>query len=531
VTRARGGVTRAKCERAPAPSVTTLKAVSLWGMSRSVRGAFGVAVGAAALVAVGCGGRTSGTNLSAASGTNTVGDRGAAAAGSTSGGTGVASGATTAEPAEASVDSSDDAGDAQVATQCPPIVPTLGGACAGNLKCSYDWDGGLTNGPYCSIGECYNGRWYGLSQCLFEASAPYASTDGMAGADASDDATSAPETGDNAGAPPSCAPGGPGMTNCGPDVGDPRHRRGGTESCCTSLEVAGGTFYRTYDGVGIDGYPANLSADGGPTGEADPATVSSFRLDKYLVTVGRFRQFVNVAVPPDGGPGWTPAAGSGKHTHLNGGNGLAATGGGYEPGWATNDSNIAPTNANLACGGPDDMSETWTNAAGSQENLPINCVNWWESYAFCIWDGGFLPSEAEWEYAAAGGSQQREYPWGSAAPETANQYAIYNFDYPSGSGTFTGVANIAPVGTATLGAGLWGQLDLAGEVWEWNLDGYANYTACTDCANFAVTGNSTGVIRGGYFGSTASCLLPPCRDFGPPSGRGYGVGFRCARTP
>ncbi|MGO9835775.1 MAG: SUMF1/EgtB/PvdO family nonheme iron enzyme [Polyangiaceae bacterium] len=34
----------------------------------------------------------------------------------------------------------------------------------------------------------------------------------------------------------------------------------------------------------------------------------------------------------------------------------------------------------------------------------IDCVNWYESYTFCIWDGGFLPSEAEWEYAAGGGS-------------------------------------------------------------------------------------------------------------------------------
>ena len=59
------------------------------------------------------------------------------------------------------------------------------------------------------------------------------------------------------------------MSTCGADAG---------VSCCASLEVPGGTFYRTY-----------TSNDAGPTAEADPATVSGFRLDKYLVTVGRFR--------------------------------------------------------------------------------------------------------------------------------------------------------------------------------------------------------------------------------------------------
>jgi formylglycine-generating enzyme required for sulfatase activity len=110
------------------------------------------------------------------------------------------------------------------------------------------------------------------------------------------------------------------MTNCGPEGS-------GTESCCTSLEVTGGTFFRTYD-VGLSGAPI-FTADGGPTGEADPATISTFRLDKYVVTVGRFRQFLSAW-----DAGWLPAAGSGKHTHLNGGNGLAGTTGGFEPGWA-----------------------------------------------------------------------------------------------------------------------------------------------------------------------------------------------------
>jgi formylglycine-generating enzyme required for sulfatase activity len=271
--------------------------------------------------------------------------------------------------------------------------------------------------------------------------------------------------------------------------------------------VTGGAYERTYTNAG-----------GGPTGEADPATVSGFRMDKYLVTVGRFRQFVNAW---NGGNGYEPPAGSGKHSHLNGGNGLNATGGGYEPGWvAADNSNIAPTSANLACGQRFGFGqfETWTNTAGTKENLPINCMNWWESYAFCIWDGGFLPSEAEWEYAAAGGSQQREYPWGSTAPGTSGQYAIYN------------TMSVAPVGTATLGAGRWGQLDLAGELFEWNLDWFAPYAACTDCADLSPA--SDRVMRGGCFNGPASFLLPPYRnDHFTPTDRNISLGFRCARTP
>jgi formylglycine-generating enzyme required for sulfatase activity len=256
--------------------------------------------------------------------------------------------------------------------------------------------------------------------------------------------------------------------------------------------------------------------------------VSALRLDEYLVTVGRFRQFVSAW---DGGAGWTPTAGSGKHTHLNGGKGLNATGGGFEPGWVvSDDGNITPTSANLVC---EPGYSTWTSSASTQENLPMSCANWYEAYAFCIWDGGFLPSEAEWEYAAAGGSQQREYPWGSAAPGTRSAYAIYDFYFPTGSSSEVGVANFAPVGYASLGAGRWGQLDMAGEVFEWGIDywdGTSGYTEpCTDCAN--TTAALGRVRRGGCFGDSSTALLPPGRYLGSPTDRTYDIGFRCARTP
>jgi formylglycine-generating enzyme len=315
--------------------------------------------------------------------------------------------------------------------------------------------------------------------------------------------------------PPSCPTSGAGSPGCGTSA----------ESCCASLEVAGGSNHRTYTNSG----------DGG-TEEADTASVSGFRLDEYLVTVGRFRAFVEGVLPGAGGTGWRPPEGSGKHTHLNGGRGLANSGssGTFETGWlGSDDGNIAPTTANLSCLAG---YSTWTSSASGQESLPINCANWYEAYAFCIWDGGFLPSEAEWEYAAAAGSQQREYPWGATDPGAGNNYAIFGDGsgdclYPNATyAACTGVANIAPVGTAPLGAGLWGQLDLAGEVFEWNADGYANYVnPCVDGAYLAEA--PTRVIRGGFYGSPSVVLESSYRYHEAATTRDPGVGFRCARTP
>jgi formylglycine-generating enzyme required for sulfatase activity len=268
-----------------------------------------------------------------------------------------------------------------------------------------------------------------------------------------------------------------------------------------------------------------LAPDGGPTGLADRATVSTLRLDKYLVTVGRFRQFVSAW---NNGSGYVPPAGSGKHAHLNGGLGLVIADASiptYEPGWIASDDNlVTPTDGNLAC---DASYATWTPAAGGRETLPINCVSWWEAYAFCIWDGGFLPSAQEWEYAAAGGSEQREYPWGSTDPGTGNLFSIYGCHYPGDAGSCTGVTNIAPVGSATQGAGLWGQLDLVGNLWEWVLDpGSLLANPCVDCASQL----SSQVPRGGSFAE--SPFIVPSNVFPATfSPRVSRFGFRCARTP
>lgn len=308
--------------------------------------------------------------------------------------------------------------------------------------------------------------------------------------------------------PPSCAAlSGASSSTCGPDQ----------DSCCTSLEVPGGEFFRTYTNEGS-----------GPTGQADPATVSRFRLDKYLVTVGRFRQF-RAALDSDGG--FAPPAGAGKHTHLNGGKGLTngAAAGTYETGWVEEErSHITPTNDNLACSFD---YATWTNEPGEREALPMNCINWYEANAFCIWDHGFLPSEVELEFAAAGGAEHRQYPWGSTPPGQASQLAIYGCYYPDGSGTCGSVANIAPVGNATAGAGRWGHFDLSGELAQWTIDWFSTFaTPCVDCANLSE--ESGKAIRDGYFQSAAPILVSAYRNNGfYPVNRFFNFGFRCARAP
>jgi formylglycine-generating enzyme required for sulfatase activity len=288
------------------------------------------------------------------------------------------------------------------------------------------------------------------------------------------------------------------------------------ENCCTSLLVTGGTFNRSNDA-------------------SYPATVSDFRLDKYEVTVGRFRNFVNAVVG-----GWRPTAGSGKHVHLNGGSGLNTSVDDEEPGWNPAWSGHLYSmrsdwddKLSFSCSAA--TYSTWTSDIGDNERRPINCVSWYQAYAFCVWDGGFLPSEAEWNYAAAGGDEQRTYPWGNAEPGTDATLAVHGCYY-SGTGTCTGVINIAPVGSAPAGNGRWYHADLAGGLWEWNLDSrtgpsYA-ITPCTDCSSL---GSDFGrIFRGGYFGTAApSSLLTTDRGWvgvNPSNPYDY-LGVRCARAP
>lgn len=291
----------------------------------------------------------------------------------------------------------------------------------------------------------------------------------------------------------------------------------GDDSCCNTLLVSAGTFDRGYDKAGdSDGIDADMSF---------PATVSAFWLDKYEVTVGRFRAFVKAGMGTKEHP---PMLGAGAHPNIT-----------ADSGWEQSSTDgLLPTTKQLTDGlqsGRCTSLHTWTDEPAGNENRPIDCVTWYEAMAFCAWDGGYLPTEAEWNYAAAGGSLQRARPW-SIPPENKDiDSGFTSFrdgrDRCEPDGTFVcTVTDLVEVGTRSQGDGLWDQSDLGGGVNEWTLDWYATAypMPCMDCAQ--LTAASERAVRGGDFDADQSHLRTGWRDHNFPGNRDFTAGFRCARA-
>lgn len=273
----------------------------------------------------------------------------------------------------------------------------------------------------------------------------------------------------------------------------------GDQDCCARAVVPGGSFLMGR-GSGTDACPDGqaCTAHEGPEHEV---TISRFELDVYEVTVGRFRAFVQAY------DSWSPAQTDGAHPQITG-SGFLSDFDQYLP------ESSADLRESLAC----NAGATWTETPGSHEAYPQNCVNWATAFVFCTWNGGRLPTEAEWEFAAAGGEENRLYAWGSAAPNA--QRASF---FPS---------ELSVVGTRPEGAARFGHQDLSGHLWEWTLDWldtgwYAGGGAtCVDCAR--VTTGTHRVLRGGAYSYETTTLRGAARSGQTPDTKDRAIGFRCA---
>jgi formylglycine-generating enzyme required for sulfatase activity len=248
--------------------------------------------------------------------------------------------------------------------RCTGAVDCTGGACTGATCTDASCSNGVKDnaetdvdcgGPLC--GKCDTGK-----------------TCAVAGDCATDKCTGTTCT-----TATSCVGGGAGKSTCGAT---------GNEDCCATLAVPGGSI-----GTGKTAW-----------------TVSPYRLDKYEITVGRMRAFLaSKGYNLRGNP---PAAGAGSHAKIP------------DSGWRSAWNNRLPasqantllragvTGGNSGCFGGQDAT-TWTNGASANDPKAANCFDWYTLFAFCAWDGGYLPTEREWQFAAQGGSENRTFAFGS----------------------------------------------------------------------------------------------------------------------
>ena len=267
---------------------------------------------------------------------------------------------------------------------------------------------------------------------------------------------------------------------------------GGRFSSCRSLsDICGGYPQRSC--CSVSRVPAGEFIVGGldqSDASTEPSHVSAFELGEFEVTVGRFRAFLEAY------DAWRANGalqeGAGQHPLI--------PGSGWKVEWfrhpdeTEESAGLDPNRAEIEARVTSCLKTPFSTQMWLQ---PVNCVSFYEAEAFCIWDGGRLPTDLEWEYAAAGGDENRVYPWGSAEP--THNHAMYGC---SSAPDF--LCMIPPVGSYPPGRARFGQVDLAGSVEEWTFDtlGTARPIPCNDCASVEqIHERNPRVVRGGSWES------------------------------
>jgi formylglycine-generating enzyme required for sulfatase activity len=182
-------------------------------------------------------------------------------------------------------------------------------------------------------------------------------------------------------------------------------------------------------------------------------------------------------------------------------------------------------------------SSSWDHPEGPESNIesrddfPATHVSWNDAVAFANWAGKRLPTEAEWEYAARGGLEQKRFPWGDElTPGGRHVCNIWQGEFPTRDLAEDGYAGTSPV--RAFPANEYGLFSVSGNTWEWCADWFhPSYHLVGSRKNpSGPSGGSVRVMRGGsYLCHESYCnrYRVAARTSNTPDSSATNIGFRC----
>jgi formylglycine-generating enzyme required for sulfatase activity len=166
---------------------------------------------------------------------------------------------------------------------------------------------------------------------------------------------------------------------------------------------------------------------------------------------------------------------------------------------------------------------------------PVVHVSWNDAQAYARWGEKSLPTEAQWEYAARGGLEQKLYPWGDdLTPQGQHRCNIWQGQFPNHDTAEDGYSGTCPVDSfPPNGHGLY---SVTGNVWEWCADWFGFPSAATASPLRDPSGPPSGqvkVMKGGSFlchASYCNRYRVAARTSNTPDSSASNIGFRCVRN-